>query len=150
MSVSLLPPFSSCSFLSSLLTAVLSHHLAWVFTVSRSSGETGRLIKSSSSKSVSGQYTVWPRFWPRPDFCCLSSWKVASFPCAWKMLTPIFRAPGSNGSWKAAVLAGACGGELGEWFYWVCCVAVLNSILSLIWSASLSLLRYSAELYRFL
>ena len=60
-----------CSFLSSLLTAVLSHHLAWVFTVSRSSGETGRLIKSSSSKSVS----VCPGLvsWPHPDFCCLSS-----------------------------------------------------------------------------
>ena len=71
---------SSCSFLSSLLTAVLSHHLAWVFTVSRSSGETGRLIKSSSSKSVSGQYTVWPRFLAPPRYLLLVKLKSSLVP----------------------------------------------------------------------
>lgn len=45
----------ACSFLSSLLTAVLSHHLAWVFTVTRqhSSDSNSRHGKQQSSRSVS-------------------------------------------------------------------------------------------------
>ena len=62
-------------------------HTVYVLVVSRSSGGTGRLIKTSITIKIT-VYAFVLISWPRPDFCCLSSWKVASFPGSQKMLTP--------------------------------------------------------------